>query len=104
MSTSTSSTQQTSTTQTQQTSLIIKALGDKKTQMTCTNPNCNSTIYTEFKNLLDNSIELNCPHCNQILNTHLTGMSGMVVSQLITAFDGLEELINELEIFKVEQG
>lgn len=87
------------TTQTQQTSLILKALGDKKTQMTC--QNCNSIIYTEFKNFLDDSIELSCPHCDKVLNTHLTGLSGIVVSQLITAFDGLEELINELDIFKI---
>jgi Zn finger protein HypA/HybF involved in hydrogenase expression len=103
MSISTSLTSSTSTIPTistaQQTSLIIKALGDKKIQITC--QNCNSIIYTEFKNFLDDSIELNCPHCNKILNTHLTGLSGIVVSQLITAFDGLEELINELEIFKV---
>jgi Zn finger protein HypA/HybF involved in hydrogenase expression len=82
-----------------ETSLIIKALGNKKTQTTC--QNCNSTIYTEFKNFLDDSTKINCPHCNQVLNTHLTGLSGIVVSQLITAFDGLEELINELDIFKI---
>lgn len=82
-------------------SLIMDTLGNKNFKVHCPNPNCNQDFITKFHYFLDSSESLYCSHCNTKINTNLEGASGLIILQLKIAFNGLEELVNNLPMFKV---